>query len=249
MSAAEPEIMPNETSLEKSTPNGLAEREPNINDWVSQAIATGDMNTIERVLAMRKELKEEAAKEEFFRALAKFQALVPAIPKRKKGFGYLYAPLGDIDRGIKTAMEEAGLSKRWEQVETGDQVTVSCVITHIGGHSESATIGPVSWDLLEKTERMNGLQHRAAVIAYLQRYTLLAAGGIATADDIDAAGITPNEARPKVNDDQLATLEALAEEVGANVPKFCEYLKVKKLADIPANRYNDAVKALNAKRK
>lgn len=167
-----------------------------IEDLMAQAVSSGNMDTIERVFALRNQIKAEQAKEAYFSALAKFQSLVPDIPKRKKGYGYFYAPIGDIDKGIKKAMDAAGLSKRWVQVETAETVTISCVVTHTEGHSELATIGPVGWDLLEKTERMNSLQHRAAVISYLQRYTMVAALGIATTDDTDGANlIIPEEAR------------------------------------------------------
>lgn len=167
-----------------------------IEDLMAQAVASQNMDTIERVFKLRNEIKAEKSREAFFAALSQFQSLVPDIPKRKKGYGYFYAPIGDIDKGIKKAMDAAGLSKRWVQAETPEFVTISCVVTHTEGHSEQATIGPVGWDLLEKTERMNSLQHRAAVISYLQRYTMVAALGIATSDDTDGAtAIIPEEAR------------------------------------------------------
>jgi hypothetical protein len=127
--------------------------------------------------------------------MARFQSLVPNIPKQKQGYGYLYAPLGDIDRAIKGALRECGLAKTWRQIEEVDQVTVICVVTHEGGHSKEYPIGPVPWALLEKPtsnegkSKMNGLQHRGAVLTYLQRYSLIGALGLATADaDTDGRG-------------------------------------------------------------
>lgn len=48
---------------------------------------------------------------------------------------------------------------------------------------------------------------------------------------------------------QLADIEALIAETGADKDKFCEWLDVKTLADIPTQHYGKAVKALEAKRK
>lgn len=208
MPASEPEVK--EAEIVPPEPNGSTGKKkrgkqesqaiavrstPGIEDLMAQAVATNNLDTIERVFALRNQVKAEAAKEAFFAALAEFQSLVPKIRKRKKAYGYFYAPIGDIEAAIRDAMKQCGLSKRWVQEETGDQVTVSCIFTHAEGHSESATIGPVGWDLLERTERMNGLQHRAAVIAYLQRYTLIAAGGLATADDDTDGALIPEEVR------------------------------------------------------
>lgn len=201
MSIKEAEIVEPEKPERKS--KAIAKREsqalersaPSMAEVLMSAVEGGaPIETLERIAKMVEEAQARNAAAAFFDALARFQSLVPEIPKRKQGYGYLYAPIGDIDKAIKGAAKECGLSKRWTQIETNDQVTVSCVVTHVGGHSETSSIGPVSWDLLERTDRMNGLQHRAAVISYLQRYTLVAAFGLATADDdIDAE--SPKDAR------------------------------------------------------
>jgi len=51
-----------------------------------------------------------------------------------------------------------------------------------------------------------------------------------------------------IDDEQLANLEALAQEVGADLKKFAGFLKVEKLADLPKAHYPAAVKALEHKR-
>lgn len=52
-----------------------------------------------------------------------------------------------------------------------------------------------------------------------------------------------------ISDGQMADLEALAEEVGANIPAFCKFLKVNDLSEILVADYDRAVKALESKRK
>lgn len=155
---------------------------------LGMAIEKGmDIATLEKLMDLQERWEKNQAKREFFAARARFQAIVPEIPKQKQGYGYYYADLGIIERAIAESLGECGLSKAWSQVEAGDEITMTCTATHIAGHSESNTIGPVKWDLLERTNRMNGLQHRSAVITMLQRYTLIGVLGLATADeDIDA---------------------------------------------------------------
>lgn len=51
-----------------------------------------------------------------------------------------------------------------------------------------------------------------------------------------------------ITDEQLADLESLIEEVGADRPKFLKYLKVGSLDEIPAKSFTVAKAALEAKR-
>jgi len=183
-------------SLIKHEPQQVAIAPPpgSIEDLMIRAVEKGDMDLIERVFALSEKVKAERKQKAFFDALSRFQSTVPKIPKTKKGYGYWYAPLGVIEAKIAKAMEVSGLSKRWRQEETPESIKMFCVVSHSEGHSEETPLGPVPWDLLEKTDRMNSLQHRSAVITYLQRYTLIGALGLATADD-DPDGIIPEEAR------------------------------------------------------
>lgn len=208
MSASEPEVMQpqdDETSKKKGRQiarrdtTAIAQERPvpgSIEDLMVRAVEQGNMDVIERVFALSKEVKAERAKEAFLDAMSKFQSFMPKILKNKKGYGYWYAPLGEIEDKIQKPMELSGLSKRWKQVETQspDTVTMICIVSHRDGHSEETPIGPVGWDLLERTDRMNGLQHRSAVITYLQRYTLIGGLGLSSAES-DPDGVIPEEAR------------------------------------------------------
>ncbi len=56
------------------------------------------------------------------------------------------------------------------------------------------------------------------------------------------------EKEPLISDDQWAMLTQLIEGTGADTKRFCAYMKVPSLKDIPASRFDAAVKALNAKK-
>ena len=219
---------------------------------LSQAIDKGlDVTTLERLMALQERWQANAAKSLFFEALARFQSLVPDIPKKKKAYEAMYAPLGDIDRVIKDPMRECGLSKRWEQQqdETG-KLTMTCIITHSAGHSERTAIGPVDPGTLEKTKAMNTIQQRGAVITYLQRYTLIGALGLTTADaDIDARIPVSNGDIVCISEKQIADLTSLIEEVKADKFKFLKWAQVENLGEIRASEYARCVKSLEAKRK
>ena len=64
----------------------------------------------------------------------------------------------------------------------------------------------------------------------------------------DAIDVTPREI-DLITEDQIATIEALAEEVGADMNRFLRFMKVEKLSEMPSGWYETAIKNLEAKRK
>lgn len=92
-------------------------------------------------------------------------------------------------------------------------------------------------------------------MSYGVKYALLKVLGLETGDDPEndqgaEADYDPNAAIPGfITPNQRDDLEALAGEVGADIPRFCKYFGVKTLSCITPDRYQAAVDALNAKRK
>ena len=152
------------------------------------------IETMERLLAMRKELKAEQAREAFYRALSGFQAACPVIPKTKTAevlsrsggsYRYSYAPLDGIVKVIAPLLQQYGLSftvqTRLEQ-EPLSQVAV-CTVHHVDGHSESSEFrAPI-----DQGARMNEMQKAASAQTYAKRYALCNALGILTGDEDDDA--------------------------------------------------------------
>ena len=52
-----------------------------------------------------------------------------------------------------------------------------------------------------------------------------------------------------INQEQEANIIALAQEVGADIPKFCQFLRVNHISELPLAQYERAIQALEAKRK
>lgn len=148
-----------------------------------------DISKLERLMELQKAWQIDQARKAFFSALAQFQMDCPDLRKNKLvDFGpgkasYHYAPLADIDRQIKPIMKACGLSKRWEIQDDKDVIKVTCLITHLDGHTERTTMQGTPDDSGGK----NRMQQRGSSIEYMKRYTLIGALGISTADnDIDA---------------------------------------------------------------
>jgi len=161
-------------------------------ELISQAINKDlDIDKLERLLAMKERWDKEQARKSFFAALAEFQIECPELRKNKKvsfttskgTTEYHYAPLADIDRQIKQVMKSCGLSKRWEILEVSGKTKVTCLITHVDGHTETTAMESAS----DMSGSKNEIQGKGSAIEYMKRYTLIGALGLTTADsDIDA---------------------------------------------------------------
>jgi hypothetical protein len=149
-----------------------------------------DIEKLGKLMELQKIWQSDQARKAFFSALSKFQSEVPEIRKSKSvAFNevkYNYAPLADVVRQIKDSCRECGLSYRWEISDTKEEIKVTCLVTHIDGHTEQTTMTANPDDSGKK----NKIQQRGSSIEYLKRYTLIGALGLSTTDS-DVDGQTP----------------------------------------------------------
>jgi len=209
-----------------------------------KAVAAGQMEHLEKLLDLHRQWEADQARKSYHRAISEFRANAPHIGKNKEvAYGhtrYRHATLDHVAEAVARVMSPLGLSFRWE-VEQNDRITVTCWISHVDGHSEATRMtGPA-----DTSGQKNAIQAIGSAVTYLQRYTLLAATGLAAGEDDDGMAT----AGEKISDQQADDLRSLAGEVGADWPQYLRFLGVQVIEDLPAKRYKDAVAALNAKRK
>lgn len=159
-------------------------------DLLALAVQKGaDVATIERLMVVRTQLKAEAAKESYFRALSAFQAECPVIAKPKRvaipgGPSYNYAPLEHIVRKVQPMLDKHGFSHQSDAEVIDGWVTAKVTITHRGGHSETKQFKVPS----ETKAGMSPQQKYGAAMTFATRYAFCAALGIRTGDeDTDCA--------------------------------------------------------------
>lgn len=145
-----------------------------------------DIDKLAKLMELQKQYNDDLARKAFFSALSDFQINCPEIRKTKEvNFGqtkYFFAPLADIDRQIKKPLKDCGLSKRWEIKDTGEEIEVTCIITHLDGHSEQTGMKAKP----DGSGSKNPIQARGSAIEYMKRYTLIGALGLTTTDtDMD----------------------------------------------------------------
>jgi len=198
-----------------------------------------DVDKLEKLMQLQLRWSEQEARKAYLHAFARFQSIVPTIRKSKEGHGYKYAPLGDIAHQIRESLQECGLSYRFEIQDAGEVITVTCIVSHVDGHSERTSMTGAPDD----SGRKSGIQSRASTVSYLQRYSLVGALGLTTADeDIDgrmmAGVITP---------EQAAAITARLDSTGSDISKFCRVLGISSIEAMPSTRFAQADKMLTQK--
>jgi hypothetical protein len=154
---------------------------------IAQAIEKNlPVETMERLLAMRRELKQEWAKEQYDKAMAAFQAECPTIQKTKEVktksgiVAYRYAPIETIVSQVKEVLKKHGFSYSIQTVTGENRVKSICIVKHKDSHSENYEM---EVPLGNKTDIMSASQVVAAASTFSKRYAFCNAFGILTGDE------------------------------------------------------------------
>ena len=216
---------------------------------LAKAVIAGELDaeTLERLSALVERHEDRSAAKEFAAAMAEFRRRCPEIKKstsvsNKHGeHMYYYVKIHHIQRVVDPLLDELGLSYWWDSETDADRITTVCNLEHISGHSRSASFEAPN---NQGTNAMSAAQKAAAGKNFARRQTLIDVLGLTTADVDDDA--VPQDDSP-VTQEQAATLLDLSESVGADVGRFCVYMRIANLSDLPAREYDRAVMALKAK--
>lgn len=180
----------------------VAPKDPSPESLIKYGMDKGvPVETMERLLVMRTQIKAEQAREAFNHAMSRFQRSCPIINKTKhvknknsNAVRYSYAPLEDIVSQVRDVLSDCGLNYSFDTSPgaNGD-ISVKCTIRHVDGHQESSSFSAP----IDKDAYMNAPQKVAATHTYAKRYALCDALGILTAnEDDDANSLTKEPKAP-----------------------------------------------------
>jgi hypothetical protein len=180
---------------------------------VQQADGKIDVDKLEALLKVQMQWEANEAKKSYVVAMAAFKEKPPEILKDKnvkyhtqKGdVDYKHATLHNVTTCINKALSEHGLTAAWVTSQANGSVKVTCKITHIMGHSEETCLDAPP----DTTGSKNAIQAIGSTVTYLQRYTLLALTGLATADQDDDGKVSgsPTEKKPTKKEEQNAIVD------------------------------------------
>lgn len=270
--------MKNENTTQETAHTGAVlsceteERLPEIPVGAEQLIAQAiDKNlpveTMERLLAMRRELKAEAAKEAFDMDMSKLQGELPIIVKDKtvdftsKRTGsrtkYSYAPIDSIVRQTREVIAKYGFSYAVTTEQTPADMTAICTVRHEMGHSESTAFRvPLDPDAF-----MSGPQKVGAAMTFAKRYAFCNAFGIITGDeDSDAntvdsvsdskplQNVTPSSATQQTalaSEKQLQMIAIKRQQYGMSEDAFRRAYNILTTKQLTARQATDAIARLD----
>lgn len=209
-----------------------------------------DAATIKEFMDLADRHEAKQAKRSFDQAMSTFRSRCPTITKTAQGHNSRYARLDTTIEQIKELMAECGLSHSWRTGQENDKITVTCVVSHVDGHSEQTSLSSAPDD----GGKMNSIQRIGSAVSYLERYTLFAILGLASGDMDDDGSTAGVET---INAKQVAEIDALILELGGKeVEKnFSEYLRTVlkvpngNIEKIPRAAYSTAIAVLEKKRK
>jgi hypothetical protein len=166
---------------------------------LEMAISKGvDTEQLSKLMDLQERWEDRLSKKAFNNALSGFLCEVPEIKKSgmvgyktQKGelVGYTHAKLEDVAKAVNPLLGKFGLSYRWVQNQEGQNITVTCVVSHEDGYSEQTSLTATP----DISGKKNPIQSLGSTLSYLMRYTVLSALGLTVSDDDDGAGSQGHE--------------------------------------------------------
>ena len=186
------EVLPKvSTAIEAATPIEL------LRIAVSQK---ADIEQLNRLMDLQERWEKNEAKKAYVVAMNAFKANPPAITKNelakftaKNGdeIEWWYSTLDHIHAIVLADLSKHGISHRWvTEQPNAETIRVTCILTHKLGHSEQTTLqGPI-----DHSGSKNAIQAIGSSAKYLERYTLMAATGLADGTpDVDGNASAANQ--------------------------------------------------------
>lgn len=207
----------------------------NPNDLIRIAVDQNhDLDKLEKLMDLQLRWEANEAKKAFTAAMAAFKAECPKMLPRdsevdyvnRKGqrVHYKHPTLGGISEVVTPILSKHGLSVTFDSKQSKDGITVTCEVTHIGGHviRRSLTAPP------DNSGSKNAIQAICSTATYLSRYTEVLALGLATeyVNDDDGQSATSPPEPPQEQRQQQPNKQSHDQRVQRVVAKFAAKLGV-----------------------
>jgi hypothetical protein len=220
-------------------------------DSLLERLATSnlDADRLDRILDVRERILAKQAETDFNSAMAAAQSEIGRVaadatnPQTRSK----YATYAALDRVLRPVYTKHGFALSFDEGEAPkeDWIRVLCHVSHRGGHTRTYKKdmpadgkGAKGGDVMTKTHAAG------SAMSYGMRYLLKGIFNVAIGEDDDDGNAA---SAPVVTGKQADTLAKLIKDSGADVNKFLRHYKIQAIGDLPADRYDGAVKALKKK--
>ncbi len=211
-----------------------------------------DLDKLEKLMGLQERWEATQAKKAFVSAMNQFKSDPPKITKNarvsyttdKGETTYDHATLSNVCNAVGKSLSAAGISFRWVTNQEKGIISVTCVMTHDLGHSEKTTLCSTP----DQSGGKNGIQAVGSAVTYLQRYTLLAATGLATESQDDDGSMPPDQPI-FITAGQIKTLEEVMKVAAVDDDYICKKAGIESLSMIPTSRYESVKNHLEGLKK
>lgn len=199
------------------------------------------------IYELSKDAQREQARLAYVRAMTEMRPKLPQVEKdgvavMKGEVRYRYPRLATAMATLAPVLYEHGFSVSWLYGNTSDKITVTCILQHIGGHSEECSLSAEA----DTSGAKNNVQAVGSTVTYLQRYTFFALLGLVAVDDEDKALLAFSETQRETEALQ-AELASVAEAAGIDREKMLQYLGVKSFGEITIEQARALLPRLKAR--
>lgn len=221
------------------------------NSILQMAISQGaPLEQLEKWMKLKRENEADEARKEFYRAVAAFKRESITIHKDKVNtqFKSKYSSLGNLLETVNPYLGKHGLSVSFIPEQSEKIITVSCVLRHELGHTESVSMSAPP-DTSGGNAK-NPIQQIKSTFTYLRSATFEAVTGLSGTDaSVDDDGNSAGGVQ-YISTDQQTEINDLVKEIYDPEPeRFWNYMKVEGADKILAKDYNKAIAALKAAEK
>ena len=201
-----------------------------------------DVDKLEKLMELQIRWEDREAEKAFNEASSAFRSECPTIAKTLTGHQSKYAGLSETIDQIKPLLLKNGLSYTWKTGQDGENISVTCKVTHLQGHSEETSLSAAP----DTSGSKQPIQAIGSTVSYLQRYTLYAVLGLTSSEmDNDGGNIADSELCTVWQSNEI--LEQMTE-LDVKTDIFYKVLKIKDLSEMTVDKYHEAISQLNIKR-
>lgn len=210
-----------------------------------------DIEKMERLWAMKERMDAKEAETAFNAALSRVQQRMGRIGTDKTNTQTRsdYATYGKLDSVLRPIYTAEGFSLSFGTQDAPEgMVGMVCFVSHSAGHTRTyqANVpsdgkGAKGGDVMTKTHAFG------SGTSYGMRYLLKMIFNVAIGEEDDDGNAASG--KPRITEEQAATLRDMLEATGSDTAKFLAWLKVSSIEAIPADAYSYAMSALKTKEK
>jgi len=213
---------------------------------------------------MQERALDRNAKQEFNIAMVRVQKNIPEVPRDKINQGTKppspYSSYEMIMKHCKPVYTAEGFAisiyegthieeKQFPPIADGD-VRIFGDVMHEGGWSKTHYVDIPLDDKGPQGTKNKTLPHaKKSSLSYGRNALMCMILNIPTGDGDDGNAAGGQVQTEYINDQQYSSLLDMMNEVGADEKRFCKFLKVNSLTDLPASRFDEAWAALEKKKK